>query len=333
SQQKHKLQQIEKQFKEAGFNIQLARPTIGCSSLEETQLGLYKAIIQIVSSDGQADEKRSSELFPKRHSSYEGKRHVKTVPVRLLRSQNTARRSHKDTRFCAALIRNIKEIVSLLGSKSVLVISQDDKTRVPFVELPDHDWVVAERHKLILLVYAILDVQEGRYEHADAVTYLGPTFIRVHSDKHDSSTAYSHGKDFDDLMNERKLHNYTTTIDEQPKPVVVLLTDGGPDENPHYKKTVQMMIEHFDTYDLDTIIVACFAPHQNAQLRTNDKELEKRNFKAAGDVLASIWENTVIDNYLVLIKYVEPSEAHYCPNEKSEPWIEKHVMTCCYFIQ
>ncbi|CAG8816898.1 16446_t:CDS:2, partial [Cetraspora pellucida] len=169
---------------------------------------------------------------------------------------------------------------------------------------------VAERHKLISLVYAILDIQKGRYGYADVVTYSGPTFIRVHSSKHDSSTAYSHDKDFDDLMNERKLHNYTTTIDEQSKPVVVLLTDSGPDENSHYKKTVRIIIEHFDKYDLDIIIVACFALHQNASnpLRTNNKKLEKRNFKAAGDV-------------------------HYCPNKKSESWIKKHVMTCRYFTQ
>ncbi|CAG8827039.1 33750_t:CDS:1, partial [Racocetra persica] len=174
------------------------------------------------------------------------------------------------------------------------------------VELLDHDWVIAERHKLIPSVYAILDVQEDKYGHADAVTYSGPTFIKIRSGKHDSSTAYSHGKDFDDLMNEEQLHNYTTTTNEQPKPVVVLLSDGSPNENLRYRKTIQMIIEHFDKYDLDTIIVACFAPHQSAsnlverriaplshdlagiilphdtfgtyldtQLRTNDEELEK----------------------------------------------------------
>ncbi|CAG8713601.1 3277_t:CDS:2, partial [Racocetra persica] len=158
--------------------------------------------------------------------------------------------------------------------------------------------VIAKRHKLIPSVYAVLDVQE----------------------------------DFDDLMNEKQLRNYITTTNEQPKPVVVLLSDGGPDENPWYRKTIQMMIEHFDKYDLDTIIVAYFAPHQSAsnpverqiaplshdlagvilphdifgtyldtQLRTNNEELEKCNFKAAEDVLTSVWENTIIDSYPFLL--------------------------------
>ncbi|CAG8811559.1 952_t:CDS:1, partial [Dentiscutata erythropus] len=109
------------------------------------------------------------------------------------------------------------------------------------VELPDHDWVVAKRHKLIPSVYAvlelILDIQKDKYEQAEAVTYLGPMFIRIRSGKHDSSTAYSHGKDFDDLMVEKKLYNFTTT-NGQPKPMVVMISNSGPDENPHYRKTV-----------------------------------------------------------------------------------------------
>ncbi|CAG8795932.1 21422_t:CDS:2, partial [Dentiscutata erythropus] len=101
---------------------------------QEAQLGLLEAIVQIVSLDGQADKKRCSELIQlisRQYSSKKGKQHVKMVPVKLLKFQNSARRSHDDTYFCAALIRNIKEIVLLLGPKNALVISQDDKARIP----------------------------------------------------------------------------------------------------------------------------------------------------------------------------------------------------------
>ncbi|CAG8626362.1 10679_t:CDS:2 [Dentiscutata erythropus] len=114
SQQKQKLQQVE-------------RPTIGRLRLEETQLGLLEAIFRIVSPDGQADKGRHSEtlqsvktldqlqealeqmnyklsrsatylrLIPKQHNTVERKQHVKTIPVKLLRAQNTARRAHEDT--------------------------------------------------------------------------------------------------------------------------------------------------------------------------------------------------------------------------------------------
>ncbi|CAG8793471.1 5876_t:CDS:2, partial [Racocetra persica] len=114
------------------------------------------------------------------------------------------------------------------------------------VKLPDHDWIVAKKHKLIPSVYAILDVKEGKYRHAEAVTYSDSIFIRIHSGKHDSSTVYSHNKDFDNLIVKEKLYNYTTT-DDLPKPVV---------------------------------------------------------------------EDTIIDGYLVLAKYVDPSEEFYYPDEK-----------------
>ena len=32
------------------------------------------------------------------------------------------------------------------------------------------------------------------------ITYSGPTYIAIRSGKHDSSTAYTHGRDYDQLM-------------------------------------------------------------------------------------------------------------------------------------
>ena len=66
-----------------------------------------------------------------------------------------------------------------LGPDEVCFIRQDDKCRVPIgltaakeqspllmhvesrVSLPDHDWVVAERHKLIPSVYAGINIQSN----------------------------------------------------------------------------------------------------------------------------------------------------------------------------
>ncbi|CAG8725527.1 19849_t:CDS:2 [Dentiscutata erythropus] len=70
-------------------------------------------------------------LIPKWHNTIEGKHHVKTVPVKLLMAQNISRRAYENTRFCAALIRNIKEIVSLLDPRNVLVVSRNDKVQIP----------------------------------------------------------------------------------------------------------------------------------------------------------------------------------------------------------
>lgn len=104
--------------------------------------------------------------------------------------QNTARRQHPDQFFAAATINYLKELAVTMGERCVFFLSQDDKARVPLglpaahkqapilmhleyeIRLPDHDWVIAESHKLIPSVYAACEIK-------DSVTYSGPTFIAI----------------------------------------------------------------------------------------------------------------------------------------------------------
>ena len=219
------------------------RKKSGRPSIEEDQPKLLKAIVNIAMHGCAADDRRKSEtvrsvkslyksteelgrmgfivsrsgvyvhLLPKRSSSLEGKRHLKTMPVKLVRAQNDAHKDHVDAKFAANTIHNLEDIASLLGLKAMCLISQDDKARIPLgitaankqaplkihveykVTLPDHDWVVAGGHKLIPSVYAGIEIKDriGR----NAVTYSGPTYIAIRSGKHASSTAYSHALDVD----------------------------------------------------------------------------------------------------------------------------------------
>ena len=86
---------------------------------------------------------------------------------------------------------DMKELDLLFGPDVVSYFSIDDKARVPLglaaankqspilmhleykVQLPDHDFVVAKRHKLIPSVIA-----ECNLSPAGKVTYSGKTFIR-----------------------------------------------------------------------------------------------------------------------------------------------------------
>lgn len=94
------------------------------------------------------------------HRSINGKRHIDTVPVRLLRATNDYRKAHEDAFFAKASIDHTMEMASFLGPAFVGILSQDDKARVPLgitaankqqqilmhmqyaVKLPDHDFVV-----------------------------------------------------------------------------------------------------------------------------------------------------------------------------------------------
>lgn len=115
----------------------------------------------------------------------------------MIKARNYLHTQHKDTSFAAASINQLLELASLLGPKQCSFISQDDKARVPIgitaaqnkspilmhveyrVKLPDHDWVKANRHKLIPSVYAGINIKENGLGEKTAVGYSGPTFITI----------------------------------------------------------------------------------------------------------------------------------------------------------
>lgn len=136
-------------------------------------------------------------LLPRRSNSLEGKRHITTVPVRLAKAQNDLHSQHADTAFAACCIDYLLELASVLGPSQTAFISQDDKARVPIgitaankqspilmhveyrIKLPDHDWVKANKHKLIPSVYAGLVIKKNGLGNKTAVGYSGPTFISI----------------------------------------------------------------------------------------------------------------------------------------------------------
>ncbi len=105
-------------------------------------------------------------LLPRRALSNDGKKHVRTVNVRLRKAENKLHKKHEDGHFAAAAIRFAKDLATLFGNNCVFFLSQDDKCKVPIglpaakkqapllmhldyvIKLPDHDFVVASRHQL-----------------------------------------------------------------------------------------------------------------------------------------------------------------------------------------
>lgn len=108
--------------------------------------------------------------------------------------------------------------------------------------LPDHDWVVAERHKLIPSVYAAVEVESVQFGIRTAVGYSGPTYIAIRSGKHDSSTASSHALDFQTLLELDEFRKFAKTPAGDVKPDVIITVDGGPDENPRYAKVCKILM-------------------------------------------------------------------------------------------
>ena len=114
--------------------------------------------------------------MPRRSNSVEGKRHVRTVPVRLKKVSNDEHKKHIDKYFATNTIDHLKTLAGTFEADAMPFLRQDDNARVPLglpaarkqaplsmyldlnykISLPDHDFVIASGHKLI---------PSGKYDH------------------------------------------------------------------------------------------------------------------------------------------------------------------------
>ena len=143
--------------------------------------------------------------------------------------------------------------------------------------------------------------------------------------------------------------------------------DGGPDENPRYQNVIDVAIHHFLKHNLDALFVATNAPgrsafnrverrmaplsrelsglilphehfgsHLDSQGRTIDEELEKSNFKYAGETLSEVWTQVTIDNFPTVAEYIVPEVSELVSENlltKDQDWYTNHVRTSQYFLQ
>ena len=154
--------------------------------------------------------------------------------------------------------------------------------------------------------------------------------------------------------------------DDKVKPLVFISVDGGPDESPKNQQTLASWTEHFKMHNLDAAFVFThaagssaynpverrmaplskdtaglilpfdtFGKHLDGSNKTIDETLEKKNFAAAGNILAEVWSETVIDSHPVVASYIIPpvNERAVLTFGQSEAWKAKHVRQSQYMLQ
>ena len=229
------------------------------------------------------------------------------------------------------------------------------------IRLPDHDFVKAPKYKLIPTVCGACEIRSSSSKKEPEISYSGPTFITICSVKHDSSTAYTHGYDFQIVMEKPEFKDCFRDYADKVRPIGILFVDGGPDENPRFPKTIDVYTQHFKKHNLDALFASTHAPgmsaynyverrmaplskelaglvlphetcgtHLDSRQRTIDYELEKKNFKSAGDILAEIWSKIELDGHPVVTEYVEKKEID--PIELNEMWMSNHCRTSKSFL-
>ncbi|CAH1112153.1 unnamed protein product [Psylliodes chrysocephalus] len=147
---------------------------------------------------------------------------------------------HNDGTFYTVTIRNLESLASILGHDKVFFLSMDDKARVPLgiiavnaqapilmyfnyrVKLPDHEFMLAEKHKLIPSVYAGIVIKK------DGEGKPGPTYVAIRSGKHSSSNAETRATDIHILSETPAFKNFMRTGESCVKPLFIFLAMVGP---------------------------------------------------------------------------------------------------------
>lgn len=190
------------------------------------------------------------------------------------------------------------------------------------------------------------------------------------SGKHSTSNAHTHGRDIDFLYDHdsqfKNIMNNIVNGKTEPKPILIIISDGGPDENPRYQNVVHVAIHHFVKRDLDGLFIATNAPgrsaynrverrmaplsrdlcglvlphdfygnHLNNKNETIDEKLEKDNFRKAAETLAEIWSESIIDGYETVAHFTEDDGSDFKDNliQKDSAWIDRHVTFGQYLLQ
>ena len=269
--------------------------------------------------------------------------------------------------FAKSSMDNLFDVCELFGPKLVVVLSIDDKARVKLglaaaslqspmlmsldykVRLPDHSFVVGERHSLIPSVYGVCDINEkGR------LTYSGDTFIGIRCGKHDSSTPYSHAYDIRELFKCGLV---------EAKPILIFMSDGASDEALRYPKPLQTAVTLFKELKLDVLLhganaagLSAFNPverrmtpsshdlagiilphdsyanHLDESGKIIDVELEKKIFFKAAEILSNIWLETVIDGHPVDSQAL-PLDQAFIPPTTDAKWVAELAHQTRYTLQ
>ncbi|KAF2881501.1 hypothetical protein ILUMI_24679 [Ignelater luminosus] len=144
----------------------------------------------------------------------------------------------------------------------------------------------------------------------EAVTYSRPTYVAGRSVKHSSSIALSHAVNFNRLATLDTFKEIMRNKEGCLKPVILVSSDGGPDESLRYAKRRMAPLSR----ELSGLILPhdSYGTHPDKQGRTTNFDLEKKNFQKAGEVLVEVWNSIVIDHHEVVAEYVVKCDDRAC---------------------
>lgn len=91
--------------------------------------------------------------------------------------------------------------------------------------------------------------------NVDAISYSGPTYVAIRSAKHETSNAFTHHWDMNQILAEAYLKPFLKRDNGDVIPCWYIRTDGAADENPRHVAVLRCEICFFRENDLDHLAV------------------------------------------------------------------------------
>jgi hypothetical protein len=275
-----------------------------------------------------------------------------------------------DEHYCRASVKQLKDIASYLVPDVCVLISQDDKAKIPLgvaavsrtfhcfqsisspLTVPDHDFPIANKHKIIPSFYLFL-ASAKQFDEEDPVPRKLACVTR--GQLFTSTSAQTHLTDLSNMMKSDCDIQKLTLRNGVAKPVYFFITDGGPDENPRFLKNIHHYCNFFTSNPtIDYISVRVYAPGQSAfnpversmapfskklagvvlpyfkekshlskdKKTVQDMELAHTNFAHAAKELGVFWTDEKHYGNDVLYRY--ENELPASEEQKPFNWIEAH---------
>ncbi|RIB07348.1 hypothetical protein C2G38_2214703 [Gigaspora rosea] len=222
---------------------------------------------------------------------------------------------HIDEHYCLQIVKGAKQFASAFASYS-LIILQNDKAKVPLgipavgrtfktiqtarkpVEVPNHDFPKGSKQKLIPSVYLTIDPEDSNdsLRNGQLSIFIRPQWLL-------KTSSLTHMVDLMQIV-ENPILSSKLKLENEFKPILVLLVDGSPDENPRHLKNIKEYCKLFIELNLDYFTIRTHAPGQSAY-NPVERSMSTLSGKLAGIVLpidnfgSHLDSNGVINNVVI----------------------------------
>ncbi|GBB88013.1 hypothetical protein RclHR1_14510010 [Rhizophagus clarus] len=286
-------------------------------------------------------------MQPKHPGSKEAQRHHHPAQIHFAVVRRDEMNSHIDEHYCLASVKGVKSFATAFP-QDVLIISQDDKAKVPLgmaavgrtfktiqttnelVSVPDHDFPKVVKYKLVLSVYLLINPSDTN----DSLR-SGKVRIFICPEYFLSTSCETHMVDLMSITKEENFREFTHNGDSKLDLDYLTVRTHAPGQSAYnpVERSMASLSGKLAGIELNAFTYGNHLGSVEGKITITDRDLGRNNFRHAGERLCELWSWDNINGHPVITTYVEDhDQADFLDIEEgSWDWIDWHAQICRYF--